>query len=99
MAMACRLALKRRCAATVAKLRQVRVGRLVYEQVGIPAEWLDKRSVAAIAQHDDLATTPRLAEHLAAELGPRFEPPELLRTMVADGNLGKKTGRGFHEWS
>ena len=40
-----------------------------------------------------------IAEHLASELGPRFEPPALLRQMVADGNLGKKTGRGFHEWT
>lgn len=39
-----------------------------------------------------------IAEHLASELGPRFEPPALLRQLVADGHLGKKTGRGFHEW-
>ena len=39
-----------------------------------------------------------IAEHLAATLGPRFEPPELLRRMVADGKLGKKTGEGFHRW-
>ncbi|NND75692.1 MAG: 3-hydroxyacyl-CoA dehydrogenase family protein [Ilumatobacter sp.] len=40
----------------------------------------------------------KIAEHLHATLGPRFEPPELLRTMVADGRLGKKTGEGFHTW-
>jgi 3-hydroxybutyryl-CoA dehydrogenase len=39
-----------------------------------------------------------IAEHLAATLGPRFEPPELLRAMVADGQLGKKTGQGFYRW-
>lgn len=39
-----------------------------------------------------------IAEHLAAELGDRFAPPELLRRMVAEGKLGKKTGRGFHTW-
>lgn len=40
-----------------------------------------------------------IAEHLAKELGPRFEPPTLLRRMVADGHLGKKTGQGFYRWS
>jgi 3-hydroxybutyryl-CoA dehydrogenase len=39
-----------------------------------------------------------IAEYLAATLGPRFEPPQLLRTMVSEGKLGKKTGTGFYEW-
>ena len=40
-----------------------------------------------------------IAEHLARELGPRFEPPELLRAMVERGDLGRKSGRGFYDWS
>lgn len=40
-----------------------------------------------------------IAEHLASELGSRFEPPALLREMVARGELGRKTGRGFYDWS
>ena len=28
-----------------------------------------------------------------------FEPPAILRRMVAEGRLGKKTGRGFYTWS
>jgi len=39
-----------------------------------------------------------IAEYLAETLGPRFEPPRILRDMVRDGKLGKKTGRGFYEW-
>lgn len=39
-----------------------------------------------------------IAEYLAGTLGPRFEPPQLLRDMVADGKLGKKTGQGFYSW-
>ena len=39
-----------------------------------------------------------IAEYLAGSLGPRFDPPQLLRDMVAEGKLGKKTGRGFYEW-
>jgi 3-hydroxybutyryl-CoA dehydrogenase len=39
-----------------------------------------------------------IADYLRDHLGERFEPPELLRRMVADGHLGRKTGRGFYEW-
>jgi len=39
-----------------------------------------------------------IAEYLASTLGPRFEPPQLLRHMVREGKLGKKSGRGFYEW-
>jgi len=40
-----------------------------------------------------------IAEYLAGELGPRFDPPQLLRDMVARGELGKKSGRGFYVWT
>jgi 3-hydroxybutyryl-CoA dehydrogenase len=39
-----------------------------------------------------------IAEYLAKELGPRFEPPKVLREMVEQGRLGRKSGRGFYEW-
>ena len=29
---------------------------------------------------------------------PKFFPPELLQRMVAAGDLGRKTGRGFFEY-
>jgi 3-hydroxybutyryl-CoA dehydrogenase len=39
-----------------------------------------------------------IAEHLAAEVGERFEPPAILRDLVAQGHLGRKTGQGFFTW-
>jgi 3-hydroxybutyryl-CoA dehydrogenase len=39
-----------------------------------------------------------IAEHLEATLGDRFSPPQLLRDKVANGELGKKSGKGFFEW-
>ncbi|MCK5942787.1 MAG: 3-hydroxyacyl-CoA dehydrogenase family protein [Planctomycetes bacterium] len=40
-----------------------------------------------------------IADYLRGELGLEgFAAPELMRKMVADGKLGKKSGQGFYEW-
>jgi len=40
-----------------------------------------------------------IGEYLARELNnPAFTPPQLMRDMVAQGKLGKKTGQGFYTW-
>jgi 3-hydroxybutyryl-CoA dehydrogenase len=40
-----------------------------------------------------------IARYLHRELGgDRFRPPDLLERMVAEGRLGRKSGRGFYEW-
>jgi 3-hydroxybutyryl-CoA dehydrogenase len=40
-----------------------------------------------------------IAENLHRELGgDSFRPPELLRRMVREGQLGQKSGRGFYLW-
>lgn len=39
-----------------------------------------------------------IADYLASTLGERFTPPQLLRDKVAAGELGRKTGRGFHTY-
>src|SRR5690606_41674677 len=40
-----------------------------------------------------------IAEYLHEQLGSEaFAPPELLRRMVAEGRLGKKSGQGFYTW-
>lgn len=40
-----------------------------------------------------------IADYLATTLGDRFAAPQLLRDKVAAGDLGRKTGRGFHDYS
>jgi 3-hydroxybutyryl-CoA dehydrogenase len=39
-----------------------------------------------------------IARTLAAAYGPRFEPPELLVSLVAAGRLGRKSGYGIYRW-
>ena len=40
-----------------------------------------------------------IAEYLYRTLEePQFEPPRILKTKVARGELGKKTGKGFYSW-
>lgn len=40
-----------------------------------------------------------IAEYLSGELGDRFTPPQLLRDKVERGELGKKSGQGFYDWT
>lgn len=40
-----------------------------------------------------------IAMHLATVLGPHFAPPKLLQDMVARGELGQKSGKGFYDWT
>jgi 3-hydroxybutyryl-CoA dehydrogenase len=40
-----------------------------------------------------------IAEYLAETLGERFAPPQILRDKVARGELGRKSGKGFFDWS
>lgn len=40
-----------------------------------------------------------IARNLAATLGPRYAPPRLLEEMVGRGELGRKSGKGFFDWT
>ena len=51
-----------------------------------------------LTDHVGLDVRLAVAEHLSAELGDRFEPPELMRRMAREGKLGRKTGEGFYTW-
>ncbi len=53
-----------------------------------------------LTDHVGLDIRLNIAEYLYKELGSEaFRPPDLLRRMVKEGKLGKKTGEGFYNWS
>ncbi len=53
-----------------------------------------------LTDHVGLDIRLNIAEYLYRELGSEtFRPPEVLRRMVKEGKLGKKTGQGFYEWN
>ena len=60
-----------------------------------------KHPVGPLALTDIVGVDVRLniAEYLETKLGPRFSPPQLMRDMVANGDLGRKTGKGFYDYN
>lgn len=59
-----------------------------------------KHAVGPLRTTDLVGLDVRLAvaDYLSRRLGPRFDPPDILRRLVADGHLGRKTGQGFYRW-
>ncbi|MFN2492176.1 MAG: 3-hydroxyacyl-CoA dehydrogenase family protein [Pyrinomonadaceae bacterium] len=53
-----------------------------------------------LTDHVGLDIRLNIAEYLYKELASEtFRPPEVLRRLVKEGKLGKKTGEGFYNWS
>jgi 3-hydroxybutyryl-CoA dehydrogenase len=55
-----------------------------------PLEYMDEVGLDVIVEK---------MEALEEEFGPRFHPVDILYQKVRAGELGKKTGRGFMEWT
>jgi len=80
--------------------------RMVEEGVATPSD-IDnamvlgyKFPIGPLALTDIVGLDVRLgiAEYLQSQLGERFAPPQLMRDMVARGELGQKSGKGFYDY-
>jgi 3-hydroxybutyryl-CoA dehydrogenase len=60
-----------------------------------------KHPIGPLALTDLVGVDVRLniADYLSDKLGSRFEPPALMRQMVAEGKLGRKSGQGFFSYA
>ncbi|GAA0912350.1 3-hydroxyacyl-CoA dehydrogenase family protein [Nonomuraea longicatena] len=81
-------------------MRMVEEGVAAPEDIDTAMELGYRHPMGPIRLGDLVGLDVRLAiaEYLHAKLGPRFEPPAILREKVAKGELGRKTGKGFYDW-
>ncbi|AQL41450.1 3-hydroxybutyryl-CoA dehydrogenase [Halorientalis sp. IM1011] len=84
----------------VEAMRMVENGVASVEDIDAAMELGYNHPVGPLELTDRVGLDVRLdiCEYLHEELGDRFEPPEVLREKVENGETGKKVGRGFYVW-
>lgn len=82
-------------------IRMVEAGVASAEDIDTAMELGYRHPMGPLRTTDIVGLDVRLsiAEELERDLGPRFAPPQLLRDLVAAGHLGRKSGKGFYDWS
>ena len=72
----------------------------------IPCERIDADSagmtpmgMCELADYVGLDTMVHVSAYYKEQLSTDFEPSNVIKEMVAAGNLGAKTGKGFYDWS
>lgn len=88
-------------AIAIEAIRMVEEGVASAQDIDLAMELGYKHPTGPLKTTDIVGLDVRLgiAEQLERDLGPRFAPPQLLRDMVADGKLGRKSGQGFYDWN
>lgn len=82
-------------------IRMVEDGVACAEHIDAAMEHGCRHPLGPLKSTDIIGLDVRLgtAEYLADQLGERFAPAQLLREMVERGELGRKSGKGFYDWS
>ena len=86
--------------ASLEAMRMLESGVASAEDIDRAAVLAYRHPVGPLRLSDIVGLDVRLdiARTLEAAHGARFAPPKILETMVAEGKLGAKTGRGFFNW-
>lgn len=86
--------------ASLEAMRMLESGVASAEDIDRAAVLAYRHPVGPLRLSDIVGLDVRLdiARTLEAAHGARFAPPEILKSMVAEGKLGAKSGRGFFAW-
>ena len=87
--------------ASLEAMRMVQEGVASAEDIDLAATVAYRHPMGPLRLSDVVGLDVRLdiAQQLSQTLGERYEPPRILREMVARGELGQKSGKGFFDWS
>lgn len=87
--------------ASLEAMRMVQDGVASAEDIDLAATTAYRHPMGPLRLSDVVGLDVRLdiARHLAKELGERYAPPRILEEMVARGELGQKSGKGFFDWA
>jgi len=87
--------------ASLEAMRMVQDGVASAADIDLAATTAYRHPMGPLRLSDVVGLDVRLdiARHLAKELGERYAPPRILEEMVARGELGQKSGKGFFDWA
>ncbi len=72
---------------------------ITWEQIDADGGSLMPMGPCELTDYVGLDTMHHVMEYYAETLSPDFKPGKVISEMVAAGNLGRKTGKGFFDWS
>jgi 3-hydroxybutyryl-CoA dehydrogenase len=86
--------------ASLEAMRMLEDGVASADDIDRAAELAYRHPVGPLRLSDIVGLDVRLdiARQLERTYGERYRPPQILIDLVAAGRLGRKTGRGFHDW-
>jgi 3-hydroxybutyryl-CoA dehydrogenase len=87
--------------ASLEAMRMVQDGVASAHDIDLAATVAYRHPMGPLRLSDVVGLDVRLdiARQLASTLGERYAPPRILEEMVARGELGRKSGKGFFDWA
>ncbi len=78
---------------------QAREKQIPWERIDADAGGKMPMGPCLLADYVGLDTMVHVMNYYKETLSSDFEPPKIVKDLVAAGNLGAKTGKGFYDWS